>query len=73
MDSGRFGKNMAADVSAKKNMPKRLRLKTFAEHIRGTFYALHHYYINGLIVFLQFQNSTNWYYLGFVFGFLQTG
>ena len=56
-----------------KNMPKRLRLKTFAEHIRGTFYALHHYYINGLIVCLQFQNSTNWYYFGFVFGFLQTG
>ena len=41
-DSGRFGKNMAADVSAKtwrrtfrqKNMPKRLRLKTFAETFR---------------------------------------
>ena len=50
-DSGRFGKNMAADVSAKtwrrtfqqkhgggrfgkKNMPKRLRLKTLAETFR---------------------------------------
>ena len=29
----RFGKNMAADVSAK-NMPKRLRLKKFAETSR---------------------------------------
>ena len=38
MNSGRFGKrrfgkNMAADVSAK-NMPKRLRLKKFAETSR---------------------------------------
>ena len=33
-DPVRFGKDMAADVSAKKNMPKRLRLKTFAETFR---------------------------------------
>ena len=33
-DSGRFGKNMTADVSAKKNMPKRPRLKTSAETFR---------------------------------------
>ena len=32
-DSGHFGKNMAADVS-QKNVPKRLRLKTFAETFR---------------------------------------